>query len=74
MSSATITIKWGCDSGRFIQGGETITGSLSGATATIASSNEDVTILSLNNVSGTFVIDDIVEPPGGMPATITSIS
>ena len=74
MSSATITILWSCDSGRFIQGGETITGSLSGATATITSSNEDATILSVNNVSGTFVIDDIVEPPGGMFATITSIS
>jgi len=74
MSSATITLKWGCDSGRYIQGGETITGSLSGATATIVSSNEDVTILSVNSVSGTFVIDDIVEPPGGMSATIISIS
>ena len=75
MASASLTIS--CNavkcSGTF-KNGETITGSLSNATATIVSINEDETILSVNNVSGTFIPDDIVEPPGGTSATIISIS
>ena len=54
--------------------GDIITGSLSGATATVASYNESTTTLSVNNVSGTFdVSNDRVTEPGGAVATIKSI-
>lgn len=55
--------------------GDIITGSSSGATATVASYDESTTTLSVNNVSGTFdVSDDTVTEPGGAIATIESIS
>ena len=55
--------------------GDIITGSSSGATATVASYNESTTTLSVNNVSGTFdVSNDTVTEPGGAVATIKSIS
>jgi len=55
--------------------GDVITGSSSGATATITSYDESTTTLSVNNVSGTFdVSNDTVTEPGGATATIASIS
>lgn len=54
--------------------GDIITGSSSGATATVTSYNESTTTLSVNNVSGTFdVSNDTVTEPGGAVATIKSI-
>jgi len=54
--------------------GNIITGSSSGATATVVSYNESTTTLSVNNVSGTFdVSNDKVTEPGGAVATIKSI-
>ena len=54
--------------------GDIITGSSSGATATVASYNESTTTLLVNNVSGTFdASNDTVTEPGGAVATIKSI-
>ena len=73
MADATIILSETPNS-NVVKIGGVITGSSSGATATVVSYNESTTTLSVNNVSGTFdVSNDTVTEPGGAVATIKSI-
>ena len=73
MSSATITLS---HISKPFNVGDVITGSSSGATATVVSYNHGATILSVDNISGIFDIsnDSLTTESNGVMATITSIS